>query len=117
MVAGIERRVFPRSELPILIHIPRICPENPLRPKDISMGGFMVELEKEPDVGAVSPCGVRIEDTLFSGEATVVWVKEDLESGSPRWQAGLLFRMPEEKEEEFEKVIAAIRSSLSKGVT
>ena len=71
MVAGIERRVFPRSELPILIHIPRICPENPLRPKDISMGGFMVELEKEPDVGAVSPCGVRIEDTLFSGEATL----------------------------------------------
>jgi hypothetical protein len=117
MVAGNNRRASPRSDLPILIHIPRLCPEKPLRPKDISMGGFKVELEKKPDVGSACLCGVRIEETVFSGEATVVWVKEELGPVPPRWQAGLLFRMPEEKEEEFEKAIAAVRSSLSKDVT
>ena len=48
MMAGFNRRRSHRSELPVLIRIPRIYPEKPLRPKDISMGGFMVELEKSP---------------------------------------------------------------------
>ena len=116
MMAGFNRRRSHRSELPVLIRIPRIYPEKPLRPKDISMGGFMVELEKRPDVGAVSQCGVRIEDTVFSGAATVVWVKKKMRPESPGWHAGLVFKMPEEKEEEFEKVMAAIRSSLQEKV-
>ena len=109
MADGSERRVAPRyNKLPVLIEVPDIAGDW-LRPIDVSMGGVMVELAEAPEVGTLSQMGIRIEDKVYAGEATVVWVRENLHVEPNDWHAGLWFKMPEEVQDEFEKVLEAVR--------
>lgn len=111
MADGSERRVAPRfNKLPVLIEVPDIAGDW-LRPVDVSMGGVMVELAEAPEVGTMSQMSIRVEDKVYAGEATVVWVRENLDEDSEDWQAGLWFKMPEEVQDEFEKVLDAVRIS------
>lgn len=96
------------SKFPVLIEVPGIAGDW-LRPVDVSMGGVMVKLAEEPEVGTKSQMGIRVEDRVYAGEATVVWVRENLDEESEDWQAGLWFKMPEEVQDEFEKVLEAVR--------
>ena len=111
MASAAEQRVHPRHKLPVLIEAPGITDEW-LRPGDISLGGCMIHVPDEPEMGSVSECAIRIEKKVFSGEVTVVWVREDLNVDPPEWNAGLWFKMPEEKVDEFEEAIEAVRASV-----
>ncbi len=104
-----ERRIAPRfKKLPVLIEVPAIA-DDWLRPVDVSMGGVMVELAEEPKVGTVSQMNIQIKGLMYAGEATVVWVRENLAEEPHDWHAGLWFKMPEENQDAFEQVLEAIR--------
>lgn len=114
MASGEELRENPRYKLPVLIEAPELA-NDWLRPEDISLGGFMVNVQSEPVVGLKSECSIRVEKQVFSGKISVAWVKEDLSNDETAWNAGLLFRVPDEdQEEEFEKAVEKLRKKMSK---
>ncbi len=109
-----EQRRHSRMEVPIQIDLPRLAPGEMLEPKDVSMGGFMVEAEQRPVVWPESRCEIWIEKKVFRGNAVVAWAKESNDPSKPRWRAGLSFKMLEEGQREFAEVMEAIRRSLVK---
>lgn len=109
-----EQRRHSRMEVPIQIDLPRLAPDEMLEPKDVSMGGFMVEVEQRPVVWSESRCEIWIEKKVFRGNATVAWAKESCDPSKPRWRAGLSFKMREEEQRQYEEVMEAIRRSLGK---
>lgn len=114
MASGTEQRESARYKLPVLIEAPELA-DDWLRPEDISLGGFMVKVQSEPAVGMAAECDIRVEKEVFSGKVSVAWVKEDLSNDEPAWNAGLLFRLPDEEQEEaFEKAVEDLRKKMSK---
>ncbi|MDP6365483.1 MAG: PilZ domain-containing protein [Nitrospinota bacterium] len=111
MSDGSEKRQHTRYKLPVLIEAPDIA-NDWLRPVDVSMGGFMVNVPDEPKVGLISECAIRIQDKVFTCKVTVVWVKEDLSEDPLSWNLGLWFKMPEDSEEEFETAVHTVRSDM-----
>ncbi len=108
-----RRRQFQRFELPFEVKIPGIS-GGFVRPMNLSAGGFMVELEGDPQLWAASECSIVINGSEYTGKATVVWKKKNVESQPPNWSAGLLFEMPGENLNEFGKAMEAIQASLNK---
>ncbi|MAE05070.1 MAG: hypothetical protein CMH76_01925 [Nitrospinae bacterium] len=113
MADGTQRRQFQRYELPFELKVPGIS-GGLVRPVNLSAGGFMVELEDDPQLWAASECSVAIDGSEYKGEATVVWKKKNLENQPPNWSAGLLFEMPGEKRVELGRAMEAIQASLDK---
>ena len=111
MASGPEQRSFPRHELPVLIEAPELA-NDWLRPNDGSMGGFMVNVPDALTVGTVCECAIRIEEKVFACDVSVVWVKEDLSHDPATWNADLWFKMPEDKQDEFETAIHNIREGM-----
>ncbi len=109
MSDGSEKRRHHRYKLPVLIEAPDIA-NDWLRPEDVSMGGFMVNVPNEPKVGLVSECAIRIQDKVFACDVTVVWVKEELSREPHTWNIGLWFKIPDDTEDEFEAAVEAVRA-------
>ncbi|MBT3350032.1 MAG: PilZ domain-containing protein [Nitrospinaceae bacterium] len=114
MSSGAEQRQNVRYKLPVLIEAPELA-NDWLRPEDISLGGFMVHLQNEPTVGMATEGAIRVEKEVFSGRISVAWVKEDLSEDESVWNAGLLFRLPDEDQEDaFEKAVEKLRKKMSR---
>jgi hypothetical protein len=90
-----EHRRNPRIDVPVQIDLPRLAPGETLEAKDISMGGFMFEVDTRPVVGAESLCEISFKDKMFRGEAVIVWARENIDPSGPGWRAGLSFKMNE----------------------
>ncbi len=98
-----EHRVYRRhpvfSNL-VLIEAPRLS-EVLLSPRDISLGGFMIESPIQVEAGEVVDCSIEIKGKhFFNCKAKAAWIKE-IESDSPAWDIGFSLEIPSANIETF----------------
>jgi hypothetical protein len=66
-----------------------------LSPRDISLGGLMVESPVQVEAGEVIECSIEIKGKhFFECKAKAAWIKE-IESDSPAWDIGFSLEIPE----------------------
>ncbi len=89
-----ERRHHRRLPIPVpaVVEAPYLS-ETPLVPKDVSQGGFRVEVRRKPALHARDTCGIGVREEAFEDcDGTVVWIKDN-ETDPPTWDIGLTFSM------------------------
>lgn len=101
-----DRRQHRRVPIPIpaVIEAPYLS-NDPLVPKDVSVGGFRVEVRRKPPLHARVTCGIRVrEETFENCDGSVVWIKDN-ETDPPTWDIGLNFSMGDVNAQRLAKVL------------
>ncbi len=84
----------------VLIEAPRLS-EVLLSPRDISLGGFMVESPIQVEAGEIIDCSIEINGKhFFDCTAKAAWIKEN-ETDPPTWEIGFSLEIPEANKETF----------------
>ncbi len=102
-----EHRVYRRhpvfSNL-ILIEAPRLS-EVLLAPRDISLGGFMIESPVQVEAGEIIDCSIEIKGKhFFDCTAKAAWKKNN-ETDPPTWEIGFSLEIPEADKETFKTAL------------
>lgn len=109
MSESFEGRKFPRFDLPVLVEIPLLS-DLPMVPMDISVGGFMVVVEKYPEAHSEIDCILHMHGGVFQRcKGEVVWVRkndEDFES----WSIGVSIKLPEDERKRLDLLLKKLRS-------
>ena len=85
----------------ILIEAPQIS-EVLLSPRDISLGGFMIESPIQVEAGEVIDCSIEIKGKhFFDCKAKAAWIKE-IDTDPPAWDIGFSLEIPAANIETFE---------------
>jgi hypothetical protein len=103
MSPGVEHRTSHRhpvySNL-VLIDAPVIS-DVLLSPRDISVGGFMVESPRLFDVGEEVECTIEVSGKSFMGcQASLAWRSEN-GNDPPTWNMGFSLNVPDEQKSGF----------------
>lgn len=78
-----------------------------ISPKDISLGGLMIESSVPLEICDTIECSIHIDGIAFNScEATVAWKTEN-QTTPPVWQMGFLLRVPENRRNDYESAIEA----------
>jgi len=95
-----EKRRDPRFKVPVEIEAPQLS-ETPLIPEDISIGGFMVSVEKKPENRETIACSLRVGDKNFDQcQAEVIWYRKNRDADC-EWLCGLVLLMDNNTRIEF----------------
>lgn len=78
-----------------------------ISPKDISLGGLLIESSVPLKVCDTIECSIQIAGNTFMGcEATVAW-KTEIGATPSVWQMGFLLRVPENRRNDYKTAIEA----------
>lgn len=99
---GKELRQYPRFFIPGIVEIPGLSAE-PIGIDNISEGGLMITVPREPDPKTDYRISVQAGGQKFDVKvATVVWKQQDGENNE-NWKVGLRWEMSEEEKEKILK--------------
>ena len=112
MATAIEQRIYERKDVSekneniVIFDAPTLSGEK-FTPKDISLGGLMIESSVPLEVCDTIECSIQIgSDAFMDCEATVAW-KTGNEAAPSVWQMGFLLRVPENRRNDYEAAIEA----------
>ncbi len=109
MPTTIEERVHERKDITesiVIFDAPTLSGEK-ISPKDISLGGLMIESSVPLEICDTIKCSVQINgDAFMDCEATVAWKTEN-KAAPPIWKMGFLLQVPENRRNDYEAALEA----------
>jgi hypothetical protein len=109
MPTTIQERVRERKNIDaniIIFDAPTLSGKK-ISPKDISLGGLMIESSIPPEICDTIECSIQINGNAFMDCKTTVAWKTENKATPPVWKMVFLLQVPENRQSEYEVATGA----------